>query len=55
MVNDLDEAMLLESEAELAQPDRVKHITGDLTDPAIPEVIVQATLAEFDSLGHHRQ
>jgi 3-oxoacyl-[acyl-carrier protein] reductase len=50
MVNDLDEAMLLESEAELAQPDRVKHITGDLTDPAIPEVIVQATLAEFDSL-----
>ena len=50
MVNDLDEAMLLESEAELRQPDRVKHITGDLTDPAIPEVIVQATLAEFDSL-----
>jgi 3-oxoacyl-[acyl-carrier protein] reductase len=50
MVNDLDEAMLLESEAELAQPDRVKHITGDLTDPAIPELIVQATLAEFDSL-----
>jgi 3-oxoacyl-[acyl-carrier protein] reductase len=50
MINDLDEAMLLESEAELAQPGRVSHITGDLTDPAIPDLIVQATLAEFDSL-----
>ncbi len=50
MVNDLDESLLLESEAELAQPDRVRHITGDLTDPSIPEVIVQATLAEFDTL-----
>ena len=34
MVNDLDEALLVESETELAQPDRVRHITGDLTDPA---------------------
>jgi 3-oxoacyl-[acyl-carrier protein] reductase len=50
MVNDLDEKMLLEAEAELAQPDRVRHITGDLTDPMIPEVIVQATLSEFDSI-----
>ena len=50
MVNDLDEKMLLESEAELARPDRVRHITGDLTRPEIPEVIVQATLAEFDSI-----
>ena len=38
MVNDLDEALLLESEAELGQPDRVRHITGDLTDPKTPDV-----------------
>src|SRR6266581_3227095 len=50
MINDLDESMLLESKAELAKPGRVSHITGDLTDPAIPELIVQATLAEFDSI-----
>jgi 3-oxoacyl-[acyl-carrier protein] reductase len=50
MINDLDENILLESEAELANPERVSHITGDLTDPSIPELIVQATLAEFDSI-----
>lgn len=50
MINDLDESMLLESEAELSQSDRVSHITGDLTDPAIPDMIVQATLAEFDAI-----
>ncbi len=50
MINDLDEKMLLESEAELAQPGRVSHVTGDLTDPAIPDLIVHATLAEFDSI-----
>ncbi|MGB7200151.1 MAG: SDR family oxidoreductase, partial [Acidobacteriaceae bacterium] len=50
MVNDLDEALLVESETELAQPDRVRHITGDLTDPATPDAIVQATIEEFDAL-----
>jgi len=50
MVNDLDEALLQESEAELAQPERVHHITGDLTDPATPEAVVQATLATFGSI-----
>jgi len=50
MINDLDENMLLESEAELARPGRVSHITGDLTDPAVPELIVHATLAEFNSI-----
>ncbi|HXS77243.1 MAG TPA: SDR family oxidoreductase [Terracidiphilus sp.] len=50
MINDLDENMLLDSEAELASPHRVSHITGDLTDPAIPEVIVQATLSAFNSI-----
>jgi len=50
MINDLDENMLLESEAELGGQHRVSHITGDLTDPHIPELIVQATLAEFNSI-----
>jgi 3-oxoacyl-[acyl-carrier protein] reductase len=50
MINDLDENMLFESEAELSHPDRVAHVTGDLTDPAIPEMIVQATLAEFGAI-----
>jgi len=50
MINDLDDGMLLESAAELSQPDRVSHVAGDLTDPAIPEMIVHATLAEFSSI-----
>jgi len=50
MINDLDEGMLLESAAELSQPDRGSHVAGDLTDPAIPEMIVHATLAEFSSI-----
>lgn len=50
MINDLDENMLLESETELASPKRVSHFTGDLTDPEIPELVVHATLAEFDSI-----
>ncbi|HEY6447416.1 MAG TPA: SDR family oxidoreductase [Acidobacteriaceae bacterium] len=50
MINDLDEAMLLESEAELAHPGRVQHVQGDLTDPSTPEAIVQATLSAFSSI-----
>jgi 3-oxoacyl-[acyl-carrier protein] reductase len=50
MINDLDESMLLESEAELAHPGRVRHVTGDLTDPMVPERIVHTTVAEFDSI-----
>lgn len=50
MINDLDAAMLLESEAELARPGRVRHVTGDLTDTMVPERIVHATVAEFDSI-----
>jgi 3-oxoacyl-[acyl-carrier protein] reductase len=50
MINDLDEDMLFESEAELSHPGRVAHIAGDLTDSAIPELIVQATLAEFGAI-----
>jgi 3-oxoacyl-[acyl-carrier protein] reductase len=50
MINDLDENMLLESEEELAKPGRVGHVTADLTDPTVPELIVNSTLAEFDSI-----
>src|SRR5580704_1440542 len=50
MINDLDEAMLLDSEAELGHPGRVSHVTGDLTDPSVPEKIVEATIAEFQSI-----
>jgi len=50
MVNDLDEKLLLESEAELGRPGKVSHITGDLTDPAVPEMIVHATLSEFGAI-----
>lgn len=50
MVNDLDESMLRESEAELALGGRVRHIQGDLTDPAMPETVVQATIAAFGSI-----
>ncbi|HTX42795.1 MAG TPA: SDR family oxidoreductase [Acidobacteriaceae bacterium] len=50
MVNDLDEAMLRESEAEIARADRVRHVQGDLTDPATPAAVVQATLDAFGSI-----
>jgi 3-oxoacyl-[acyl-carrier protein] reductase len=50
MVNDLDESMLLETEAELALPERVHHVQGDLTDPSTPEAVVQATLDVFGSI-----
>jgi len=50
MINDLDEAMLREWESEFAAPHRVQHICGDLTDPAVPESIVQATLSAFGSI-----
>ena len=50
MVNDLDEKLLLESKAELGRPGKVSHVTGDLTDPAIPEMIVHATLTEFGAI-----
>jgi 3-oxoacyl-[acyl-carrier protein] reductase len=50
MVNDLDESMLLETEAELTLPERVHHVQGDLTDPSTPEAVVQATLDAFGSI-----
>lgn len=50
MLNDLDEPMLLETEAELAHPGRISHITGDLTNPVVPELIVEATISQFNSI-----
>jgi 3-oxoacyl-[acyl-carrier protein] reductase len=50
MVNDLDEAMLRETEAELARPERVRHVQGDLTDPNAPAAAVQATLDAFGAI-----
>ena len=50
MVNDLDETMLREAEAELANPERIQHVQGDLTDPATPQAVVQATLDAFGSI-----
>ena len=50
MVNDLDEAMLRETEAELDAPDRVAHVAGDLTDPSTPDAVVKAAVDAFGSL-----
>jgi 3-oxoacyl-[acyl-carrier protein] reductase len=50
MLSDMDEKLLLEAEAEFGQPQRVRHFTGDLTDPATPEAVVEAVLGAFGSL-----
>jgi 3-oxoacyl-[acyl-carrier protein] reductase len=50
MLNDLDEAILLEAEGALGHPGRVRHITGDLTLPTTPAAVIEATLAAFGSI-----
>ena len=50
MLSDMDEELLLEAEAEFGQPERVRHFTGDLTDPSTPEAVVEAALGTFGSL-----
>lgn len=50
MINDLDESMLRESETEIAHPQRVHHVRGDLTDPSTPASVVQATLDTFGAI-----
>src|SRR6266702_4237294 len=50
MLSDMDEELLLEAEAEFGQPQRVRHFTGDLTDPSTPEAVVEAVLGAFGSL-----
>jgi 3-oxoacyl-[acyl-carrier protein] reductase len=50
MVNDLDEQMLLESKVDFAYPDRMSYIAGDLTNPLVPQLIVDATLDTFGAI-----
>jgi 3-oxoacyl-[acyl-carrier protein] reductase len=50
MLNDLDEGLLLKAEADLGYANRVRHVTGDLTDPSTPEVVVQAVLGAFGGI-----
>jgi 3-oxoacyl-[acyl-carrier protein] reductase len=50
MLNDLDEKMLLETRSALPNSDDAGHFQGDLTDPAVPGRLVEATLDEFGSI-----
>lgn len=50
MLNDMDEGLLLDAEADLGHAERVRHTTGDLTNPLTPEAIVQAALGAFGSI-----
>jgi 3-oxoacyl-[acyl-carrier protein] reductase len=50
MLNDLDEVALFEAESELRHKKHVSHFAGDLTDPATPAALVEATLAAFGGI-----
>jgi len=50
MLNDMDEGLLLEAQADLGHAERVRHVTGDLTDPKTPEAVVEAVLDAFGSI-----
>ena len=50
MLNDMDEGLLLEAQADLGHADRVRHVTGDLTDPSTPKAVVDAVLGAFGSI-----
>jgi 3-oxoacyl-[acyl-carrier protein] reductase len=50
MLNDLDEAALLVAKADLAATSRTSHFAADLTDPATPAALVEATLAAFGGI-----
>lgn len=50
MLNDLDESLLLETEADLAHPQHVHHIAADLTTSASPAAVVEATLNAFGAI-----
>jgi 3-oxoacyl-[acyl-carrier protein] reductase len=50
MLNDMDEDLLLETETDLGRPERVRHVTGDLTDPSTPKAVVEAVLDAFGSI-----
>jgi 3-oxoacyl-[acyl-carrier protein] reductase len=50
MLNDMDEGLLLEAEADFGHAERLSHVTGDLTDPSTPEAVMQAVLGTFGSI-----
>lgn len=50
MLNDLDEAAMHAAAAEFDAPGRVRHIAADLTSPAAPAAVVEATLAAFGDI-----
>ena len=50
MLNDMDEAILLEAEADLGNSTRIHHVTGDLTQPDTPAAVVQAVLDTFGGI-----
>jgi 3-oxoacyl-[acyl-carrier protein] reductase len=47
---DLDQDVLLETQASVAAPERVAILRGDLMEPAVPQRIVDAALQTFHSL-----
>jgi 3-oxoacyl-[acyl-carrier protein] reductase len=49
MINDLDADVLSAAQAEIPV-DRVHHLHGDLTDPGVPDALVQATIDRFGSI-----
>jgi len=49
MINDLDASALSAAEAGISV-DRVQSLHGDLTDPAVPDMLVQATVDRFGSI-----
>jgi 3-oxoacyl-[acyl-carrier protein] reductase len=50
MLNDMDEDLLCEAEADLGHADRVRHVTGDLTHSSTPKAVVEAVLGAFGSV-----
>ena len=50
MLNDMDEDLLLQAKADLGHSDRVRHVTGDLTNPATPSAVVEAVLSAFGGI-----
>jgi 3-oxoacyl-[acyl-carrier protein] reductase len=47
---DLDESMLIQAKVDLGNADRVHHVQGDLTDPIVPGMLVEASLAAFGGI-----
>jgi 3-oxoacyl-[acyl-carrier protein] reductase len=50
MLNDLDEATLQAATSEFDAPSRIGQVAGDLTDPATPSAVVEATLNAFGAI-----